>query len=157
MKMSVDCAMEIWAAGGGVAAADWQEKTGYGGRFAYRRRPTPVYCKEYTRADVEDRAEDPVFGGYWKAILDRVTRKYPKVRKVIAVDDPVSLRVTCEEVGMPMPQRNADGTWVVGGIVASQATWERWPRGRRFIPLPRRNYAWQDAAKRLAPAMAAGS
>ena len=155
MKMSVECAMEIWAAGGGVAAADWQEKTGYGGRYAYRRRPTPVYCKEYARADVEDRTHDPVFGGYWKAILERVTRIYPKVRKIIAVHDPVGLRQTCEEAGIPMPQRNTDGTWVVGGIVASQATWMG--ETRRFMPTPRRNYAWQDAAKRLAPAMAAGS
>lgn len=147
MKMSVECAMEIWKAGGGVAAADWQEKTGYGGRYAYRRRPTPVFCREYTRADLEDYAKS---GIYYRSILENVTAKYPQVRKIIAVHEPVHLAMACRDAGIPEPQI-IDGHYAPGKVVASD------PEPRRFMPSPRPTYAWQDAAKRLAPAMAVGS
>lgn len=152
MKMSIECAMEIWASGGGVAAADWQEKTGYAhSRYAYRRRPTPVFCKEYSRAELEDYAKR---GVYYRSVLECVTKKYPRVRKIIAVHEPVQLAAACRDAGIPEPQM-IDGHYAPGKVVASQATWEG--KTRRFSPAPRPTYAWQDAAKRLAPAMAAGS
>jgi hypothetical protein len=159
MKMSVETAMEIWKLGGGVAASEWQEKTpGWSRRGPiYRRRPTPVYCLEYERQKLEDLANHEHSSGhdpYWLTILTNVMRRVPKARKVIVVADAASLRSSCELAKIPMPQRNVDGSWNVGGIVATPEVWAESARkfteafGPRHEAEPR--YAWQELAKRLA-------
>lgn len=156
MKMSIEAAMEIWKAGGGVAAAEWQEKAGWKrGYPVYRRRPTPCFCTEYARSDIEAFARGAV-GPYWSDILTNVARRFPKVRKIIAVHDPHSLRTACEDAKIPVPQLNVDGSWNLGGVVASAAVWAESARkfteafGPRHEAEPR--YVWQELAKRLASA-----
>jgi len=167
MKMSIEAAMEIWELGGGVAASEWQEKTpGWSRRGPiYRRRPIPCFCLEYTRVDVERLARGHAAVGdhYWQEILDNVTGRLPKVRKIIAVHDPHGLRTACEDAKIPMPQLNVDGTWKLGGLVATAEVWmagsER--KERKFTeafglkPAPR--YVWQELAKRLADPAALAS
>lgn len=158
MKMSIEAAMEIWKAGGGVAAVEWQEKAGWKrGCPVYRRRATPVYCLEYERRDLERLADDETRSGadrYWSMILANVTHRYPKVRKIIAVVDAASLRSSCEDAKIPVPQRNVDGSWNLGGVAASAAVWAESARkfteafGPRHEAEPR--YVWQELAKRLA-------
>jgi len=147
MKMSIEAAMEIWKAGGGVAAAEWQEKAGWKrGYPVYRRRPTPCFCTEYTRSDLEAFTQGAA-GPYWSDILTNVARRFPKVRKIIAVHDPHNLRTACEDAKIPMPQLNVDGTWNLGGIVATP---EVWGGGTAPVRRPTPIYVWQELAKRLA-------
>jgi hypothetical protein len=153
MRKSVESAMEIWKAGGGVAASEWQERASYGrgGYPIYRRRPTPVFTREMTRNDLELLTTDPVatFADYYRAVLANVTRRHPKVRKVIVVVDPVGLLNACKDAEIPWPAFNAwRDCWEVGNIVASQRVWQAQDKPR---------YVWQDLAKRLAPAPALGS
>lgn len=160
MKMSIEAAMEIWKAGGGVAAAEWQERAGWKrGYPVYRRRPTPCFCIEYSRRDLEDAAVGRTLAGvmgsstsprYWSDILTNITRRFPKVRKIVLVNDPDGLREACEDAKIPMPQRNVDGTWNLGGIIATPEVWGgvAVPILKQHKPAPR--YVWQELAKRLA-------
>ena len=158
MKMSIETAMEIWKLGGGVAASEWQEKTpGWSRRGPiYRRRPTPIHCLEYERQKLEDLANHEHISGharYWSAILTNVMRRVPKARKIIVVADAHSLRSSCELAKIPMPQRNVDGSWNVGGIVATPEVWaapDLPPPPSRPAPRHEPSYAWQELAKRLA-------
>jgi len=157
MKMSIEAAMEIWKAGGGVAAAEWQEKAGWKrGYPVYRRRPTPCFCTEYTRRDLEAFTRGSS-GPYWSDILTNVARRFPKVRKIIAVHDPHSLRTACEDAKIPMPQLNVDGTWNLGGIIATPEVWGgvAVPILKQHKPAPR--YVWQELAKRLATSAVSAS
>lgn len=167
MKMSIEAAMEIWKAGGGVAAAEWQEKAGWKrGYPVYRRRPTPCFCIEYSRRDLEDAAVGRTLAGvmgsstsprYWSDILTNITRRFPKVRKIVLVNDPDGLREACEDAKIPMPQRNVDGTWNLGGIIATPEVWAACPSESHPLTDPIRTrheaeprYVWQELAKRLA-------
>lgn len=156
MKMSIEAAMEIWKLGGGVAASEWQEKApGWSRRGPiYRRRPIPCFCSEHTRSDLEAYVgNDP----YWSDILTNVTRRVPKVRKIIAVHDPYGLRTACEDAKIPMPQLNVDDTWNIGSCVATAEVWGgvAVPILKQHRPAPR--YVWQELAKRLADPAAPAS
>jgi hypothetical protein len=145
--------MEIWKAGGGVAASEWQERASYGrgGYPIYKRRPTPVFSREMTRNDLSLLAmcPDPEDAAYFRAILANVTRRHPKVRKVIVVNDPVGLRTACMDAEIPEPRFDTlMGRWDIGNTLASQRVWQAQAKPR---------YAWQGLVKRLDPAPALGS
>jgi len=150
-KMSIECAMEIWKAGGGVAASEWQERSGYSrGGPIYKRRATPVFCQEWTREILEAEAHNVRGGGdpYYQRILAHVTRRYPKMRKVIVVTDPDGLRTACMDAEIPEPRFDAlMSQWDIGNTVASQRVWQAQAKPR---------YAWQGLVKRLDPAPALG-
>jgi hypothetical protein len=151
-KMSVECAMEIWKAGGGVAASEWQEKSGYSrGGPIYKRRPTPVFCRELTREGLELEAINPHedIASYYRSILAYVTGRHPKARKVIVVNDPAGLRTACMDAEIPEPRFDTlMGRWDIGNTLASQRVWQAQAKPR---------YAWQGLVKRLDPAPALGS
>ena len=155
MKMSIEAAMEIWKAGGGVAASEWQERAGWRARGpVYRRRPTPVFCKEMERREVEHHAKGM---WYYRDILNRVTKRFPKVRKLIVVNDPLGLVNACREAGKPEPRLDTLA--------------DRWDLGNTVTPERIRHAVsdaevdaellgvgpWSALAKRLAPAPALGS
>jgi hypothetical protein len=161
MKMSIEAAMEIWKAGGGVAASEWQERAGgWRGRGpVYRRRPTPVFCKELERRELEALCSSSAgtVERYYKDVLDRVTKRFPKVRKLIVVNDPVGLSTACHEAGMPQPRFDvlAD-RWDVGNTLAPE-------RIRHAVSDAEVDAEllgigpWSALAKRLAPVPALGS
>jgi hypothetical protein len=145
-KMSIECAMEIWECGGGVAASEWQEKSGYSrGGPIYKRRATPVFCREWNRETLESAAGKDT---YYRRILAHVTRRYPKVRKVIVVSDPAELRTACMDAGIPEPRFDTlMGQWDIGSTEECQHVWQAQAKPR---------YAWQGLVKRLDPAPALG-
>ena len=151
-KMSIECAMEIWKAGGGVAASEWQEKSGYSrGGPIYKRRATPVFCREVTREGLELEAINPHedIASYYRSILAHVTRRYPKMRKVIVVNDPDGLRTACMDAGIPAPRfLTLVDQWDIGSTEECQHVWQAKAKPR---------YAWQGLVKRLDPAPALGS
>jgi len=129
MKMSIEAAMEIWKAGGGVAASEWQERSGYSrGGPIYRRRPTPVFCKEMERSEVESwiaTGLHDTITSFYKDVLDRVSKRFLKVRKLIVVSDPVGLVNACREAEKPEPRFDAlADRWDVGTTIASQKVWK---------------------------------
>lgn len=158
---SIDAALEIWKAGGGVAASEWQERSGYSrGGPIYRRRPTPVFCKAMERSEVESwiaTGLHDTITSFYKDVLDRVTKRFPKVRKLIVVTDPVGLSTACHEAGKPQPRFDTLA--------------DRWDVGNTLAPLKTRHAVsdaevdaellgigpWSALAKRLAPVPALGS
>jgi len=161
MKTSIEAAMEIWKAGGGVAASEWQERAGWRARGpVYRRRPTPAFCREMERREVEHNCLSAVgtVATYYKDILDRVAKRFPKVRKLIVVSDPVGLVNACREAEMPEPRFDAlADRWDVGNTVASQKVWTAEAVTETNLDLPGLGPWAAFVKKRLAPVPALGS
>jgi hypothetical protein len=158
--MSIECAMEIWKAGGGVAASEWQEKSGYSrGGPIYKRRATPVFCRELTREGLELEAINPHedIASYYRSILAYVTGRYPKARKVIVVNDPDGLRTACMDAGIPAPRFLT----LVDGWIKKRMLMPQWDIGSteecQHVAKAKPRYAWQGLVKRLDPAPALGS
>lgn len=87
---SKENAKELAIVGGACLASEW---TTGSGRYI-RKRPIPIWCKEYDRADVAKSTK-----GETKKQVERLLKNHPRARSFVVLDNRRALNAWCKSKG----------------------------------------------------------